>query len=214
VRLLIYVPVVHSEAELGSLTREIRSMFLEAFSVEDWSRLRAAIEAMWDGIRNKLLALPLRWQQTRLYQDGLPVCGREHQIVRDVAKQGSRNHQILLELMNRGATLMGTEDPELLVREYRRIKRLVQASRNQASAPVVEKLKQEGDGILRDRDEFIARRIDSTLGDDETGVLFLGLLHTVNEHLEDQLDVQHLIHNLPFGADHWKKLKELRSHGD
>ena len=213
-RLLIYVPVVHSEAELGSLTREVRSMFLEAFSVEDWSRLRAAVDAMWDGIRNKLLALPLRWRQTRLYQDGLPVCGQEHQIVRDVAEQGSRNHQILLELMNRGATLMGTEDPKLLVREYRRIKKLVQASRNRASAPAVEKLKKEGDDILRERDEFIARRIDSTLGDDETGVLFLGLLHTVDEHLEDRLDVQHLIHNLPFGSDHLKKLKELRRHGD
>lgn len=213
-RLLIYVPVVHSETELGSLTREVRNMFLEAFGVDDWSRLRVAVEAMWDGIRNKLLALPLRWQQTRLYQDGLPVCGREHQIVRDVAEQGSRNHKILLELMNRGATLMGTEDPELLVSEYRRIKKLVQASQNQASASEMAKLKHEGDHILRGRDKFIARRVDSTLGDDETGVLFLGLLHTVNDLLEERLDIQHLIHNLPFGADLWKKLKELRSHAD
>ena len=169
---------------------------------------------MWDGLRTKLCALPLSWPRTRLYQDGLPMCGRENEITRDLAAQGSRNHQLLVELMGRGASLMGTENPELMVREYRRIQRLVQASQERAPDLLGEELKREGETILRERDTFIARRIGSTLEEGETGILFLGLLHRVDELLDGEFEVRHLIHNLPFWADPWRRLKERRGHGD
>ncbi len=213
-RTLIYVPIVHSEADLGTIADEVRRRFLEAFGADEWTRRRTAVDAMWDGLRAKLLALPLAWTRTRLYQDGLPVCGREAEIVRDLAARDSRNHQLLVELMARGAALMGTEDPELMVRDYRRIQKLVQAAREQASDAVVAELKREGEVILRERDAFVARRIDETLEDGETGILFLGLLHRVDELLEGRFDVRHLIHNLPFGADPWQKLEECNNDGD
>jgi hypothetical protein len=213
VRGLIYVPIVHSEVDLGSMAGEIRRRFQEAFGAEEWTRRYASIEAMWQWLRAKLAALPLSWRHTRLYQDGLPVCGREHDIVRDLAAKGSWNHQILAELTERGAGLMGTEDPELMVAEYRRIQKLVQAAQGSAPDSVVEELQREGKVILRERDAFMARRIDATLKDGETGILFLGLLHRVDELLDGKFDVRHLIHNLPFGADPWQDWKE-RGHGD
>ncbi|MDD5309184.1 MAG: hypothetical protein PHU25_17870 [Deltaproteobacteria bacterium] len=212
-RALIYVPIVHSEVDLGSMADEIRRRFEEVFGAAEWTRRFASVEAMWEGIRGKLSAVPLPWQRTRLYQDGLPVCGREQDIVRDLAAKGSRNHQLLAELMERGATLVGTEDPELILAEYRRIQMLVQAAQRCEPDSVVEELKREGEAVLRDRDAFIARRIDTTLDDGETGILFLGLLHRVDELLDGKFDVRHLIHNLPFGADPWRKLKE-RGHAD
>jgi hypothetical protein len=168
---------------------------------------------MWEGLSSKLSALPLPWQRTRLYQDGLPVCGREHDIVRDLAAKGSRNHQLLTVLMERGATLMGTENPELMIAEYRRIQRLVQAAQRREPNSVVEELRREGEAVLQNRDAFVAQRIDSTLEDGETGILFLGLLHRVDELLDGKFDVRHLINSLPFGADPWRKLKE-RGHVD
>jgi DNA-binding response OmpR family regulator len=39
----------------------------------------------------------------------LPVCGRDLEIVAELAKAGSRNHPLLLRLKGRGALLMGTE---------------------------------------------------------------------------------------------------------
>src|SRR5262249_55932565 len=57
-------------------------------------------------------------RKARLYQDGLPACGLEEKIVRDLAMQGVPNYRILLKLMERGATLEGTEDPDLLRTEY------------------------------------------------------------------------------------------------
>lgn len=208
VRTLIYVPIVHSEVDLGSMGDEVRRRFEEAFGPGEWTRRYASVEAMWDGLRTKIFELLLSWPHTRLYQDGLPVCGRESEIVRDLAAQGSRNYQLLAELMARGAILMGTEDPELMVAEYRRIQSLVQAAQRCEPDSVVEKLKHEGEDILRKRDAFIAHRIETTLQEGETGILFLGMLHRVDEQLNGSFDVRQLIHSLPFGADPWRKLKE------
>ena len=207
-RSLIYVPIIHLEVDLGSMAEELKERFEEAFGPEKWVRRYAAIEAMWEGLRSKLLALPLAWQRTRLYQDGLPVCGREKDIVTELAGKGSHNYRLLVELMERGATLMGTEDGELMVAEYRRIQRLVQVAERHEPEPVIEGLKRQGEEILRQRDAAIARRIDSTLGEGETGILFIGLLHRVDELLDGRFDVRHLIHSLPFGADPWRNLKE------
>jgi hypothetical protein len=212
VRALIYVPIVHSEVDLGTMAGEVRRRFQEAFGPEQWARRLASIEAMWDGLGAKLCALPITWPCTRLYQDGLPVCGQEHEIVRDLAAMSSRNHGLLLELIDRGATLMGTESPELLVKEYRRIQRLVQASQERPPDAGGEELKREGEALLRERDAFIAGRIDSTLQEGETGILFLGLLHRVDELLDGKFEVRHMIHNLPFGADPWRRLKERCGH--
>jgi hypothetical protein len=214
VRSLIYIPIIHSEADLGTLADEVHRQFQAAVdTAEAWEWHAVAVEAMWNGIRTKLLALSLDWPRTRLYQDGLPVCGQESQIVRELAAKGSRNHQLLLELQERGAILMGTDDPELVVTEYRRILRLVQAAREGASEAVLRGLKREGEVILRERDAYIAHRIDTTLREGETGLLFVGLLHGVDKLLGAGFEVRHVIHNLPFDADLWRQLKEQQDHG-
>lgn len=213
-RALIYAPIVHSEVDLGTMAGIVRERFQRAFGAAEWARRGASVEAMWDGLRTKLLALPLPWARTRVYQDGLPVCAREKEIVDDLAARGSRNHQLLLELTGRGATLMGTEDPALMVRDYRRIQRLAQAARESAPDSEVLELRREGEAILRERDAFIARRIDSTLQERETGIVFLGLLHRANEFLDGKLDVHFLIHNLPFRADPWRTLRDGGADGD
>ena len=62
------------------------------------------------------LALP--YTNVRLYQDALPLCEKEADIVKEIAARGSKNHQFLVELMEQGARLVGTEDPHLLLQEY------------------------------------------------------------------------------------------------
>ena len=212
-RALIYVPIVHSEADLGRMAAEIRRQYVAVLGEEGWTRRTGAVDAMWAGVRDRLLALPLPWSAVRLYQDGLPVCGKETEIVRDVAATGSANHRLLLELMGRGATLMGTESAELLVREYRRVQELVRLSRTAGGAGAAAALEGEGVALLQERDAFMARRILTTLEQGETGIVFCGLLHRIDELIGDDLEVRHVIHNLPFGADPWRRLKESSSHG-
>lgn len=213
-RALIYVPIVHSEADLGSLAGELRQQFLETFGADAWARRRDGVEGMWGGLRARLLSLPISLRRSRIYQDGLPVCGHELEIVHHLAASGSHNHQLLVELIERGATLMGTEDPQLLVRDYERLKRLVRAAEDRTAEAILEEVRRDGEVILRERDLFIARRIDQTLAEGETGILFLGLLHRVDELLGGKLDIRHLIHNLPFGADPLMELKERDGDGN
>jgi hypothetical protein len=214
VRGLIYVPILHSEADLGRMAEEVRRKFTEAFGAGAWDERRGAVDAMWEGLRAKLSALPLAWETVRLYQDGLPVCGREAEIVRDVAAAGSQNHRLLLELIARGARLMGTEDPALLVQEYRRVQAIVAAARAGVDDPAGAAARErDGQAILTARDAFMARRIDATLAEGETGIVFVGLLHRLEELLTGDFEVHHIIHNLPFGADPWRRMAEANDHG-
>jgi len=211
---LIYVPVLHSPADLGSLAEDVRGRFVAAFGLDAWERKAASVEAMWQGIRERLLGLPLDWPRVRLYQDGLPVCADTERIARDLAAGGSRNHELLLELAGRGAALMGTEDPAILVREYRHVQRLAEAARGPLPKATLEELARLGTTLLAERDRAIARRIDETLGEAETGILFIGLLHRVDELLEGKVELRPLIHTLPFGADLWRRVPEGEGHGD
>jgi hypothetical protein len=206
-RSLIYVPIIHSESELGTLGDVIRRRFEEAYGARAAAAREPSVDAMWTGLRRRLTEMALPWKRTRIYQDGLPVCGREQDIARDVAMKGSKNYEIVLELMERGATLMGTEDPDLMVQEYRRIQALVRIAASGAPHDNILELKRDGDELLRKRDRFIAQRIQATLGQGETGILFIGLLHRVDELLGPGLHVQHLIHNLPLKADIFRRLE-------
>jgi hypothetical protein len=212
-RTLIYVPIVHSEADLGSLAEEIRRQLSDAFGADSLQQAARSVEAMWASLHSHFAAFPFAWDKVKLYQDGLAVCGMEEQIVHDLAGQKSTNHQVLVELMKRGAKLMGTEDPKLLVRDYHRIQKLVQAARDRAPDSVVEPLKREGELLLQERDLYIAQRIDSTLEEGETGILCIGLLHHVTEHLEGKMGVRWAKHHLPISENAWRKLKGER-HGN
>ena len=176
---LIYVPVVHSMAEMGSAAPGYKAAFVARYGQVKWAERSAEFDAVWRAIADEIKTFGFDFKRVKLYQDSLPVCGRESELVRDLASQGSCNHQLLASLMREGATLVGTESPTLLLDEYR----LLQSSENtqgQAAA------------LLEARDRFIAGRIDATLHDDEDGVLFIGALHKVARFLPQRVKVEYL----------------------
>jgi len=210
-RKLIYVPIVHTTADMGSQAEALEREHVRRHGRGEWARTRRLIDEVWEGLRTRLLALALDYRGVRIYQDGLPVCGRELDIVREVAQAGSRNYALILELLDRGAMLEGTESPDLLREEYERIrsaipKESVTRGRMQtgesASAGLPDQAREESaresERILRQRDEFIGRRIDETLKEGEVGILFIGLMHRVDRFLPRDVEVQYLIHRLPF----------------
>lgn len=204
-RSLTVVPVIHSEQDLGSFAEETRIRMAAALGPAAAAQRAAAISSWWSGLSACVSQLPLDWHHTRLYQDGLPVCEHELVIVKELAHKGNPNHMLLLSLVERGATLMGTEDAALIVREYRRIQRLVQGMR--AGDKDVEEVRREGESLLQERDAFIASRIDRTLQAGESAVLFIGVLHRVEPHLRGRMNVRPLHYKLPAGADLSRKGK-------
>ena len=192
-RTLIYLPIIHTQADMGALKDSVVRATLEKMGRAALSRKMAAIDEIWMEIERVIDGLSLSFDQVRLYQDGLPVCGREAEIVTELAQAGSRNHQLLRRLMTQGAVLMGTESGDLLVQEYQLAKQSLTA-RSSRAAGVAATRRTLSDALLQRRDQFIAQRINDTLKPGETGILFLGILHSLERYLHKDLKVIYPLH--------------------
>ena len=181
-RILIVIPIIHTEQDMGSLLEQTKQAYVTRYGHEKWTEHLKSIDDVWSGIRQMIAALELPYARVRLYQDGLPLCGKEEEIVKEVAAQGSQNHQLLVELIAQGAQLMGTEDPPLLLQEYQFHQGALQQEQSRE--------------LLAERDRFIAGRINATLPAGEIGLLFVGMAHSVEPLLEVDILTRHLLPSL------------------
>ncbi|OGA46258.1 MAG: hypothetical protein A3F74_23125 [Betaproteobacteria bacterium RIFCSPLOWO2_12_FULL_62_58] len=198
-RTLIVIPIIHTEQDMGSLLEQIKQEYVTRYSREKWTEHLKSIDEVWSGIRRMIVALELPYASVRLYQDGLPHCGKEADIVKEVAARGSKNHQLLVELVEQGARLTGTEDPHLLLQEYQFLQGAlggaVPAGR-QGEQGHENQREDQSRRLLAERDRFIAGRINATLSAGEIGLLFLGLAHSVEPLLDADILVRYLLPSL------------------
>ena len=192
-RVLIYIPIIHTQADMGALARSVRRVTIRKLGRQAWKRNVDVIGGLWEEIRRTVEGWDLPWENVRLYQDGLPRCGREAEIVADLAGAGSPNHQLLLSLMKKGATLMGTESPDLLLEEYRLVQRILAAKDPEEAARIEARHEARSRSLLARRDQYIARRLNESLRAGETGLLFLGMLHSLDSRLAKDIRVTYPI---------------------
>jgi hypothetical protein len=178
-RQLYWFPIIHTPEDLGSVREAVRRIHIRKGGENQWDDHRRKVEDLWQSIGSFIDSLRLDYQKVALYQDGLPVCGHEEKIVRDLAAAGSLNHRLLLDLIDKGARLVGAESPEMLVREYRLMREILESADTSIPAAVAERLRAQSREILHQRDRFVAERIGQTLDPGETGLLFLGMLHSL-----------------------------------
>jgi hypothetical protein len=203
-RVLIHVPIIHTQADMGALGDRIRQQLVHRFGEQWWRSKASLVDRIWDEIEATLLNVHLPYDHVRIYQDGLPICGRELDIVNELAAAGSRNHRLLLEMARRGALIMGTESGELLVEEYSRVQRLLGTS----GVPTQQmEAKASGGALIEKRDRFVANRIDSTLARGELGIVFMGSLHSIARFLPKDIRVVALV---PFADNRRRVLQALR----
>lgn len=191
-RQLVYVPIIHTAQDLGSQLDLVKQKYIARYGIRAWQRRLRVVERFWDDIAVSLCSLWQDGRKIRVYQDGMPVSGREVDLARQLAQNGSRNHQLIVQLVEKGAVLMGTEDPELLRREYDHWQ-TSSAVYREASAHYY-------DELMELRDRYIANRIDSTLREGELGLLFIGLLHGLTDKLPQDIGVISLAEVGPAGA--------------
>ncbi len=183
-RQLVWVPIVHTREDLGRLGAQVEEAFVRRMGRSRWEAHQNSVEALWERIQRRIEEMKLDLHRVRLYQDGLPVCGQEESIVRELSTQGSRNHQLLADLIDRGATLVGTESPQLLIQEYQLNRRILgEAPGGSLPRSRAEAIRDEAARLLESRDRFIADRIVETLQPGETGLVFLGMLHSLKGRL-------------------------------
>jgi hypothetical protein len=171
---------------MGTLAKEIGSRLVKEIDPQLLRKKETTVDILWDNIESMLGEIDLSDTKLRIYQDGLPICGRETDIVNELASAGSRNHRLVGTLAKNGATIMGTESGELLIEEYQRVKQLLAQS---SSAPRAVRTIDAGTTLIQKRDRFIAERIDQTLQTGEIGILFIGMLHSVQRYIAKDITV-------------------------
>lgn len=205
VREVIWVPIIHSQVDQGSMSESIRRLYIRRMGRQKWEQHVRSVDTRWEQTRENLSALGLDYHRVRLYQDGLPNCGHESKIVQDLAAAGSQNHQLLLDLMEQGAQLMGTESPELLLEEYELARQVLCSMESRGSKSVGRSQQDASRRTLEQRDSYIACRIDQTLQIGETGLLFLGMLHSLDPHLPAGIRIRKLASDVGLA----KELEEM-----
>lgn len=182
-RALIHFPILHSVEDLGSF----RKLASDSRTEEQIRQHKSAVEHFWSVVASSIESFELNYAKLKLYQDGLPVCGIEIQIINDVAASGSQNYKLLQLLHQKGATVVGTESPELLLQELNLVKQPLKSVEQLAI-------------LLSQRDDYIAQRINDTLQDGEMGILFLGSMHNIEAKLDKNITLINLFgkpENLP-----------------
>ncbi len=201
-RRLLIIPIVHSRSDLGSLDNLANQFKAAAVGVVRAQLAQNAIDGFWSALRDMFAQSDLDLENVLIYQDGLPYVSNvalqiESRIVSDLAQAGSPNHQLVQCLMQQGAALVGTESPDLLIKEYNAARRKLlqgfRATRDdaQTTEQTVGDESHSSESLLEQRDRFIANRIANTLGSDQIGVLFIGLLHDVQRYLPDDIHVEY-----------------------
>jgi hypothetical protein len=174
---------------MGSLRGPLQKLKLSKLGTQGLARNARLVNKAWDEIDRVVGELPTAAGTLRIYQDGLPAGGNERRVVVELAEAGSRNHRLILQLMERGAVLMGTESLDLLLEEYQLAVATVASRGPRKALRSAVREKALSDSLLEKRDRFIGARINATLAEGETGILFLGMLHAVEPYLASDIKV-------------------------
>ena len=187
-RSLLWVPIVHTKQDMGSLGDSVARLSTRRLGKAKWDAHSRDVDALWKEIRRMIDDLGLEYPRVRLYQDGLPICDHEEKIVRELALAGSANHRLLVDLIERGARLTGTESPPLLVKEYEFHRSLLSADESRGPSSIgATAIEEQARQLLEARDGFIASRIATTLEPGDQGLIFLGKLHSLQGRLPDDI---------------------------
>jgi hypothetical protein len=188
---LLYVPIIHMEADLGSVAAVIDKRSSQLCGRERWSLHKKAVSGFWDSIANFFNHLSI--SNLKIYQDGLMIDGGlGKKIIEEGASKGSKNHKIVSKLMEKGAKIMKTEDISLLKEEYNSLIKLSYTKSLLEKMLVGIGYKLYKNPLMEKRDKFIAERINETLRDEEVGVLFIGVYHNVLPRISQDIVVYEL----------------------
>lgn len=216
-RTLIYVPVIHTSADLGSLAKDVTKRGIADLGEDVWEKHKAVVEKFWDVISDYFDSIDASGM--KIYQDGMVADGEVGQrIVEEGLNLGSRNYELVARLLKRGATLVKTEDFNLVKEERDKLLKITQAKTKLEKLFGFIRYKLTKNTLLNKRDRFIAQRIDESLPQDQTGILFIGAYHNINPKLPRDIQIKKIknvqkvreYHRLlPFYSKNRKRFEEL-----
>jgi len=216
-RTLLYVPIIHTSADLGSLAEDVTKRGVANLGEKFWEEHKKTVDGFWDAISHYFDSQDV--SGIKIYQDGMVAEGEVgEKIVEEGVKSGSKNYELVSKLIERGAVLVKTENFTLVKAEFDRLRKITQAKNLREKLLGFIKYKLTKDILLNKRDKFIAKKIDETLHHSETGILFIGAYHNVKNKLphgffireiKDTKKVKEYQGLLPFYNKHKERFDEL-----
>lgn len=187
-RILHYVPIVHTSEEYGTLSPAIRQAFVCRLGEKVFEEFQGEIRAYWLLVEARIKKTVPNFDGLIIYQDSFPVGSREKvldffgHLFRD-HPQKSPNFNLVKRLLDRGAILEGTEDMNLVLEQMKIYQLVSEASSPLEQNRILVANAARAKEIMRKRDVFIAQRIRATLPGDGRGILFIGRDHDVISEL-------------------------------
>jgi hypothetical protein len=173
---------------MGSLALALEQSATIELGQELWQKHKGIVSSFWDSIAQFFHSLDVKG--FKIYQDGLVADGDEgSRIVEQGIKEGSPNYEIISHLLHRGAILVRTEDISLVRKEYSLITKMAQAKSLRQRETAALRYKLARGSLLEQRDNFISTRVNETLKEGETGILFIGAYHDVLPGLAPDIKV-------------------------
>ena len=135
----------------------------------------AVLQRYWDQIESQVASLESRLGTIRsVYHEGMTEGGEES--LKYMATVDERCHALIQSKIRAGASLEATEDGEVLVETLDLQRCLMLPFSGDTVALRLREWLTEG---LHRRYEYVSRRIDDTLGEDQVGLLFISERHQV-----------------------------------
>jgi len=219
-RTLLYVPIIHTAADLGSLARDVAEKGMAGLGEEAWERHLRTVEGFWNSLAGYFDGLES--SNFKIYQDGLLANGDLGlKIVEEGLKSGSKNYEIISGLLRKGAVLVKTEDFDLVKKERDSLIELTGAKTKRERLAAFLKYRLSKNHLLKKRDRFIAERINRTLKEGETGILFIGAYHNIIPMLDKDIYIKEIKKTdkvreyqglLPFQNKYKERLEELNKY--
>ncbi len=187
-RKLYLVPIIHMSADMGSVATALAEGASSHLGEEFWQKHKEVVSKFWDSIAHFFDSLEV--SGFKVYQDGMVAEGPAAlKIIKAGTRQRSKNYEIVGRLLKRGAILIKTEDLALVKREHAYIIKMTGSRSRKEKEVTALRYKLAQNALLRQRDSFIAARINKTLGKQETGILFIGAYHGVFSKLSADIEV-------------------------
>lgn len=202
--------MVHSGKALSFQSEEIGEFGSE--TLQDFSRhIEPETKALWNLINAKLGALTpakARFYLEGFTQDSQNVQEGTGRLPMETDNASPEGIVIAKFIKRVGGTIEKTEDKELLDEEFMHARRVSEAfsalfnsfnatedvhGKKQLPTPDTTTLDESFDHLDRlqtERDEFIAKRIQETLQEGETGFLFIGASHDVQKYLPQDIQTE------------------------
>ena len=106
-RTLIYVPIIHSSADMGSLASELKRQNVSASGENKWQKHTDTVNGYWDAIEYYFENIDINIKGIKIYQDGMFADGEiAKKIIDEGIRSGSKNSGIVSKLIGRGAILI------------------------------------------------------------------------------------------------------------